>query len=286
MVSRQVLLLGVFPLPLLLQPLIPRLHGQAQDPHSALVRQALSAELHAAGDTRHPMRYRLHKVSPRLSTTKDIIETRDGDVARLVAMNDKPLSAGDEQKEQARLDALLADPDRQHHRKQSEDADTARVLKVLRALPDAFTYSYAGPCTSPNGECERYTFVPNPHFDPPDLETTALAAMTGELWIDPKESRVLRLEGRLQRDVDFGWGVLGRLNKGGWIVIVQSDVGNRQWRVVTFQMVMSGRVFFKSRSFDTREDETDFAAVPANMNYTQAIQLLRGEPDKTIGTGR
>ena len=233
------------------------------------------------------MRYRLHKVSPRLSTTKDIIETRDGDVARLVAMNDKPLSAGDEQKEQARLDALLADPDRQHHRKQSEDADTARVLKVLRTLPDAFTYQYAGPCAQSEGvRCERYTFVPNPHFDPPDLETTALAAMTGELWIDPKESRVLRLEGRLQRDVDFGWGVLGRLNKGGWIVIVQSDVGNRQWRVVTFQMVMSGRVFFKSRSFDTREDETDFAAVPANMNYTQAIQLLRGEPDKTTGTGR
>ena len=286
MVSRQVLLRGVLPLPLLLQSGALLLRTQAPDPHATLVRQALSAEIHAAGDTQHPMRYRLHKVSPRLSTTKDIVETKDGAVARLVAMNDKPLSTADEQKEQARLDALLADPGKQRHRKQSEDADTARVLKVLRALPNAFTYQYAGRCAQSDGRCERYTFAPNPHFDPPDLETTALAAMTGELWIDPKEGRVLRLEGHLQRDVDFGWGVLGRLNKGGWIVIAQSDVGDHQWRIVTFQMVMSGRVFFKTRSFDTREDETDFATVPANMNYTQAIQLLRSEPASGTSTGR
>lgn len=283
MVSRQVLLRSVLLLPLLVQPLA---RAQAPDPHAALVRQALSAELHAAGDMRHPLRYRLHKVSPRLSITKDIVETKEGAVARLVAVNDKPLSVADEQKEQARLDALLADPGKQRHRKQSEDADTARVLKVLRALPDAFSYQYAGPCAPANGRCERYSFVPNRAFDPPDLETEALAAMTGELWVDPQEGRVRRLEGHLQRDVDFGWGVLGRLDKGGWLVIEQSDVANHQWRIVTFQMAMSGRVFFKTRSFDTREDETDFAAVPANLGYAQAIQLLRNAPDKSAAGGR
>ena len=38
------------------------------------------------------MRYQLHKTSPRLTTTKLIGETRDGEVARLIAINDKPLS--------------------------------------------------------------------------------------------------------------------------------------------------------------------------------------------------
>ena len=61
--------------------------------------------------------------------------------------------------------------------------------------------------------------------------------MTGEIWIDPVHERVVRLEGHLQQDVDFGWGILGRLNKGGWIVIEQADVGERQWRIVHFQMV-------------------------------------------------
>ena len=79
----------------------------------ALVQRALATEARAAQDLSHvghPMRYRLHKTSPRLTSTKEIVETRDGDVARLLAINDKPLSPADEQKEQARLDALLATP--------------------------------------------------------------------------------------------------------------------------------------------------------------------------------
>ena len=52
--------------------------------------------------------------------------------------------------------------------------------------------------------------------------------MAGEIWIDPVKLRVVRLEGHLQQDVDFGWGILGRLNKGGWIVIEQADVGGGQ----------------------------------------------------------
>ena len=65
----------------------------------------------------------LRKSSPRLTTTKDIVETRDGAVARLLSVNDKPLSQEDEQKEQARLATLGGNPSLQRHRKQNEDAD-------------------------------------------------------------------------------------------------------------------------------------------------------------------
>jgi len=249
-----------------------------------LVQRALAAELAGVRDTQHPMRYRLHKASPRLSTTKEIVETKDGAVARLLLINDRPLNAPDEQKEQARLDALLNDPGKQRHRKQSEDDDTNRVLKVIRVLPRAFVYQYVGTGNGPHGKVERFAFSPNPAFDPPDLETHALTEMTGELWVDAAQSRVVRLEGHLQQDVDFGWGILGRLNKGGWIVIEQASVANGQWRIVHFQMVMSGRVLFKTRSFDTMEDETDFSSVPVGINYTQAIQLLRSAPPVSAST--
>ena len=246
-----------------------------------IVQRALTIELRSAQNTQHPMRYRLRKASPRLSTTKEIVETKDGAVARLVAINDQPLSAVDEQKEQSRIDGLLSDPSRQRHRKQTEVEDTGRVLKVMRALPSAFIYSYAGSGVGPTGKVERFTFRPNPAFDPPDLETEALTEMQGELWIDASDGRVARLEGHLQQDVNFGWGMLGRLDKGGWIVIEQSDVGNHQWRIVHFQMVMSGRVLFKSKSFDTVEDETNFTTVPAEQGYAQAIQSLRADKGKT-----
>jgi len=251
---------------------------------SSLVQRALAAELAGVQDLQHPLRYRLHKASPRLSTTKEIVETKDGAVARLVLINDQPLNAADEQKEQARLDALLNDPGKQRHRKQSEDDDTNRVLKVIRALPRAFVYQDIGTGNGPQGKVERFAFSPNPAFDPPDLETQALTEMTGELWVDATQGRVVRLEGHLQQDIDFGWGILGRLNKGGWIVIEQASVANGQWRIVHFQMVMSGRVLFKTRSFDTTEDESGFSAVPAGTTYTQAIQLLRGDPANFAST--
>ena len=78
--------------------------------------------------------------------------------------------------------------------------------------------------------------------------------------------------------MDFGWGILGRLNKGGWIVIEQADVGGGQWRTVRFQMQMSGRVVFKTRVFDTAEEQTNYAPLPQGMGYQKAIEILRTDP--------
>ena len=254
----------------------PPLTGQA------LVERALANELHAAQDSSHPMRYQLRKTSPRVTTTKEIMETRDGDVARLIAINDKPLGAADEANEEARLKALLGDPAKQRRRKRAEDDDAGRVFNVLRALPSAFLYQYAGPGVGPTGKVEKFTFRPNPGYDPLYLETEVLPAMAGEIWIDPVHLRVARLEAHLQKDVDFGWGILGRLNKGGWIVIEQAvvgpdmgpDKGIDQWRTVRFQMQMSGRVVFKTRVFDTTELQNNYAPLPQGMSYRKAIEMF------------
>ena len=261
----------------LLVPLVAR----TQEP--GLVQRALANEARAANDAQHPMRYRLRKSSPRLTTTKEICETADGAVARLIEVNDAPLSAVDEQREQTRLDQLLSDPGKQRHRKQSQDQDTARALKVLRSLPSAFLYQYAGVGQSPAGPVTKFQFRPNPKFDPPDLETQVLKQMTGELWIDPRQERVTRLDGQLQQDVDIGWGILGRLYKGGTILIEQADVGDHQWRIVHFDMKRSARVVFKTRVFDTTEDQSKFLPVPPGLRYQQAIAILRGT---TLNQGR
>lgn len=257
----------------------------------ALVDRALTNELNAAEDQNHPMRYQLRKTTPRMSSTKEILETKDGEVARLIAVNGQPLGPAAEATEEARLNALLGDPAKQQRRKQAEDEDAGRALKVLRALPSAFLYQDAGPGEGPTGKVEKFTFRPNPKFEPADLETEVLPAMSGEIWIDLVHLRVARLEGHLQQDVNFGWGILGRLSKGGWIVIEQADVGANvgpdmrgpdmridRWRTVRFAMQMSGRVVFKNRAFDTTEVQADYAPLPTGISYQQAIELLRADP--------
>jgi hypothetical protein len=270
---------NLFPIWLALAAMAPA--QSAVDP--TLVQRALANEVAAAQDTSHPMRYVLRKTSPRLTTTKDMIETQDGLVAMLVAVNDRPLSAPEQAREQARLNGLLADPGKQRHRKQAEDADAGRAMAVLRALPAAFLYRYAGP--GPGG-VGRYAFRPNPKFSPPNLETQVLTAMHGEIWIDPVQARVMRLQGTVQQDVDFGWGILGRLYKGGWITIDQADVGGGQWRIVKFQMAMSARVVIKNRNFATTETETQFAPVPQTLSYRDAIAMLRAAPAETAKTAQ
>lgn len=240
-----------------------------------LVQRAFAAELSGLEDTSHPMRYTSRKSSPRLITTKDIIETRDGPVAMIVSVNDHPVAEVDATKEHQRLDDLLADPGKQHHRKQGEEQDLQRAAKVLRVMPNAFLYQYAGPIQAPTGTVARYLFSPNPAFTAPDLETEVLTAMTGEIWIDPVQVRVIHLQGSLQNDVEFGWGVLGRLYKGGWINIDNADIGGGVWRVVHFQINMSARVLIRTRIFETTEDQSHFTVVPPTLDYRQAIAMLR-----------
>jgi hypothetical protein len=260
------------------------LQGQAAQPAltpaqaQALVERSLATESRAAQDlshASHPLRYRLRKTSPRLTSTKEIVETRDGDVARLLSIDDQPLSPTGEQQEQARLQALVDNPGLQQHRKQSQDSDTARALKVLHVLPTAFLYEFAGPGTSSTGPVEKFNFKPNPHFDPPDLETGILTAMAGEIWIDPVEERVVRLAGTLQQDKDFGWGFLGELDKGGSVEIEQADVGDHQWRIVHLKLVMNGRVLFKAKNSNSMQEYTEFVPLPADLSYKQAIEMLR-----------
>ena len=115
------------------------------------------------------------------------------------------------------------------------------------------------------------------------METHVLQQMTGELCLDPRQERVTKLDGQLQQDVDIGWGILGRLYKGGTILIEQADVGESQWRIVHFDMKMSARVVFKTRVFDTTEDQSQFLPVPSGLRYQQAIAILR---ENRTGTTR
>lgn len=242
----------------------------------ALVARALADEARLANDTAHPMRFRLRKQSPRLTTTKEIVETRDGNVARLLAVNDRPLDPAAERQEQARLDALERDPNQQRRRKHGQENDAGIVLKVLRMMPQAFLYQYAGLGQGPAGPVQKFIFRPNPRFSPPDLETQALTAMHGELSIDAASERVTRLAGSLQQDTSYGWGILGKLNKGGWLLIEQSEIGDHQWRISHVQLKMTLRILVKTKIFDTDEQMRDYAPVPAGIDYRAAIRLLRG----------
>lgn len=245
----------------------------------AIVRDASWNELHPQGP-KHPHRYRLYKENDKGSTVKEIVETKDGDVARLVEKNGEPLSPEDESAEIERLNTLLAHPDIQEHRHKKEQEDNARGDEMVRMLPDAFLYTYEGMVQGPSGPCYRLRFKPNPEFHPPDREGEVYHGMVGELWVDKTRLRLSKIDAYLIDDVNFGWGVLGRLYKGGSILVENADVGMNHWESILLQLKLRGKILLmKSVDFSTTERASDFHPVPAEMGYQDAIRLLLKNSD-------
>jgi len=250
----------------------------ARDP-VALVRRAAQNEL-KTDHGNHPYRYQLHKVDDNKVTTKEIVETKDGEVARLVAQNDKPLDPQAQQAEIDRLNNLEAHPELQAHRHKKEQEDSNRANEMLRLLPDAFLYKYESMVNGPNGPCYRLSFQPNPSFDPPDREAQVYHGMAGELWIDREQERMVKLDAHLIADVDFGWGILGRLYKGGSILVEQADVGEHHWETTRMKLSLTGKaLMIKPLSFQTTEDASHFEPVPPETGYQNAIKMLLSNPD-------
>jgi hypothetical protein len=249
----------------------------ASDP-VALVRAASWNELHASGN-KTPFRFRLAKQDSKGSTVKEIVETSEGDVARLLEKDGKPLSPDAEKAEQDRLRNLLAHPELQQHRFKEEQQDSKRGDEMVRLLPDAFLYTDAGTVQTVNGPAYRLRFKPNPNFEPPDREAEVYAGMSGELWINQAEKRIARIDAHLIEDVDFGWGIIGRLYKGGSILVEQQDVGEHHWEQTHMVLNLTGKIMmFKNITFRTTETATDFKPVERNLTYQAAVHLLLQEP--------
>ena len=246
----------------------------ATDPQK-IVRDASWNELHAPKAGRS-FSYRQHKVDPKGVIVKEIIETRDGDVARLLEKDGKPLPPEQEQAELDRLNNLLAHPEIQEHRHKKEQEDSARGDEMVRMLPDAFLFTLDETVQGPNGPCYRLQFKPNPAFTPPDREGEVYHGMVGELWVDKAQERLVKIDAHLISDVNFGWGVLGRLYKGGSILVENADVGYHHWETTHMKLQLQGKLLMmKSVDFSTTEDFSEFKAQPQELSYQEAIHLLQ-----------
>lgn len=241
----------------------------------ALVRGAAKNEIRANDVEQYYMfkdttQYRDHSV------TKEIVRTPQGGLSSTVLMNGHPLSAADRKKEDDRLRKFANDPEARRRRHDASKADDKRAELMLTSLPDAFLYTYAGTDPGPKGEeLVHLNFRPNPSFNPPNHETAVYQGMQGDMIIDRQAMRIAKIDGTLVKDVDFGWGILGKLYKGGKFRIVQRDVGGGHWEEVEETLNFYGKILiFKSLTIWSTETMTDFRPIPSNLTTAQALDLL------------
>lgn len=253
----------------------------------ALVRQATQNEIAATGQTKPPFfmykdntQYRDHSI------TTEAIETPEGGLNRTIAKNGKPLSPQEQAEADQSLKDFAYDKDARRKKLKSNREDDQRSSTLMRSLPDAFNYSVTGVNKAPNGhEIVHLAFKAKPGWSAPTRETRVLEGMDGNMVIDRTDGRIAEINGELFKDVDFGWGILGRLFKGGQFIIHQADVGGK-WQQTQERLQFNGKVLMvKNLVIDSNETMTDFRPVPPNVTTAQALQLLQNPAEVVAQNG-
>jgi len=241
-----------------------------------LVRRVMAREVERVRPDSSRWMYRLRKQSQSGAQTRELLETDFGLVARTVEINDRPLTADERRRDDQRLARLLSNPGEQRRRQREQEEDRERVMKLLRALPDAFFYEYEGREMDTYGPALRLKFYPNPRFVPPSRETQIYRSMKGTLWIDESAQRLLRLDASLFKDLKIGWGIIGHLDRGGRLKLEQSRIADQRWEVTSMRLDLTGRaLLFKPIRIQQEQSLSRFQRVPGNLTLAEGIALLR-----------
>lgn len=215
--------------------------------------------------------YLIEKREGKQTNREEQVDSEDGPLYRMLAIDGKPLNPDQRRQDNARLDRLLHNPSQQLKFKQAYDEDEMKLEQLLRLLPDAFLYQYDGF----DGELARLQFRPNPKFNPSTYEARVVHNLAGTILIDLGQQRLVKLSGKLISRVDFGFGFLGHLDEGGTVEFARVEVGSMQWKTALIHIQLSGRmVIFKTVDKLQYETRSDFRLVPGDLSLLDANTLL------------
>lgn len=249
-----------------------------------LVRLAVANEISAGNKGPTKVMYLSRKRSSQGFETRLNVETTQATAAMLIEKNNRPISDRQMRDETERLDKLSANPRELRRKQRQEEEDADHTLRIMSAFPDAFLYQFDGtePGTSSLGkagdELVHLKFRPNPAYAPPSHVEQVLAGMQGELLIDRRARRIARIDASLFKEVSFGWGILGHLDKGGTFLVEQAEVAPDDWELTHTRLDFTGKVMMvKSLVIKSEETDCNFHTVPSNITFAKGVELLKAE---------
>ena len=254
-------------LPVLLLSLpASRLVAQGSQPEALqALRAAVRAEMEANQTDKTIWIYHDHDKTPDADGTYLTIETRQGTLRRLIALNGQPLSPAAATAETQRIDGYVHDPDAQAKARKNSAHDGAQATELLNMLPDAFVWS----TVSETPELITLSFRPNPSFSPPDMQSRVMGAMTGELVIARNGNRIRTLRGQLSYNVLIGFGLLAKMFKGGTFDVERRLVGEDHWQITETHVHIGGHALL-FHSIGQQEDEVKTDWKPSQDDTLEA----------------
>lgn len=244
-----------------------------------LIREVIHNEIESQVNDQSLWRYReVHEESGKKKLF-DVVQTKDGEIQRLLALNGQQLSGKQRQAEDQHIQTLVAHPQQLQQLKKKQHDDAEQMRSLLRMFPEAFLFQDGGP----QGNLIKINFSPNPKFHPSTRPAQVFHHLSGNLLVDPKQKHIVEINGQLVSEVKFGGGILGHLDKGGTFTVKQQDVGSGHWEMTAMDIRMNGKaLFFKTLAVRERETNSDFQRLPDTTTPLQAANLLLKNGGSTL----
>jgi hypothetical protein len=248
------------------------------------MRKSADNEISAAKDDTAHFLFRGIKITPKGSTTRLYVETNEATAGLVIGYNGQSLTPDQRRDEEARVERFINNPEEMKKKREQEHQNAEHTLRIMRAMADAFIFEYAGEelgseaAGRPGDLLVKLTFRPNPHYQPPSHVEEVLAGMQGYVLLDAVRHRIARIDGKLVREVSFGWGILGHLDRGGRFIVQQQEVGDNLWEISSMTLNFTGKILlFKNLNISSTEVFDRFKRVPADLTFAQAFELLKKE---------
>jgi hypothetical protein len=239
-----------------------------------IVNQMVEAET-AAREKRQHFLYRREERSVRTKGhvwDELVVETPEGRMHRLVAVDGKPLFSGEQAAEDKRITYLVNHPADFRREAQGRKDDEARMAALLKELPKLFLLQFDGS----DGDCTRITFAPNPQFQEATFQDRVLHAMSGVLLIHATDKRLCGINAHLDHVVEFGFGLLGKVSNQSHFSIVRQEVSPGEWKTTKIRVHVDGSILLmKSVSRDEDSSHFGFKLIPHDLTLPQAAALVR-----------
>jgi hypothetical protein len=152
---------------------------------------------------------------------------------RMLQRNGKPLSEGDQRKEQDKLDQAVAKrtsetPQQRARREADFEHEREKDREFLREVPDLFDFKMLGEEKIDGRDVWVISATPKPNAHPKHGDAKPLLKVEAKVWIDKAEYQWVRLEAETTATISFGL-FIARLSPGAKLIFEQTRVNDDVW---------------------------------------------------------
>lgn len=205
--------------------------------------------------------------------------------SKLVQIDDKPLSASEQKKEDEKLEKFLvkrrneSEPEREKRlAKQKKSREEGRAF--LRDVVNAFDFKLLGEEKVGDADAHVIEVTPRKDFHPTQPHGDVLSKVRGKLWIEKKDYNWVKAEVESIDTISFGL-FLVRIHKGAQLTFQQLHLNDEVWLPERFYIKGGARVaLFKNEGIEQEDRFSNYKKFATSTRILPGVKEAPNEAPK------